>query len=278
VDSDKLRRERVEVWAQVRAAIAVADELVREGRRLAAQEEEVTEGGQPAPAREPKGPPAAYSRRRQQLRAALVSTLKPLLARYLGEQQAAHALVPLVIACDERERLALGPLTKRWSLPSLQLELLEIEDGGDRFYEALDGHLEGSGTHVMVFELYLLCLKQGFEGRFAGRPPERQAVIDRLGERLRREDPRRALASAGGVGVPAPRPDGEEGPDSVRRHKVSFVAFPYRYYAGVVGAALALFIMLRWRSNAVVDRSALGCSCSAAAQQNPEQCLDARAR
>jgi type IV/VI secretion system ImpK/VasF family protein len=281
VDSDKLRRERVEVWAQVRAAIAVADELTREGRRLAAQEERADDdlitAGAPRPEREGKGPPAAYSRRRQELRAALTTGLRTLLVRYIGEQQAAHALVPLVIACDERERLALGPLAKRWTLPRLQVELLEIDDGGDRFYEALEGHLEGSGTHVMVFELYLLCLKQGFEGRFAGRQAERQAVIDRLGERLRREDPRRALASAGGVGVPAIAPDTDEARDG-RRRKVSFVAFPYRYYAGVVCAALALFLMLRWRSNAVVDRSALGCTCSAAAQDNPEQCLDARAR
>jgi hypothetical protein len=269
LDSDRLRRDRVDVWAQVRAVFAACDELEREAARLQAQ----NEAPDADPARAAKGPPGSYSRRRQELRAALLTSFRPVLARYAGEQQAALGLVPLVIAVDERERLALGPLAKRWSLPRLQVEILEIDDGGDRFYDELEDHLGGSGVHPFVFELYLLCLKRGFEGRFQGRQAERQAVIAALVERVRREDPRRALATATGASVPSELPGEGE-----RRRKVSFVPFPYRYYLGAAALALLLFVVLRIHSNTVVAGSPIGCACSASAQENPQQCLGLNAQ
>jgi type IV/VI secretion system ImpK/VasF family protein len=271
VDSDQLRRDRVDVWAQVRAVFAACDELEREAKRQLAQHEGAEAGADPA--RAAKGPPATYSRRRQELRAALISSFRPMLARYAGEQQAAHGLVPLVIAVDERERLALGPLAKRWGLPRLQIELLEIDDGGDRFYDELDAHLEGSGVHPLVFELYLLCLKRGFEGRYQGRQAERQVVINQLVERVRREDPRRALAAASGASVPT-----ETEVADGRRRKVTFVPFPYRYYLGAAALAVMMFVALRIHSNTVVRRSPIGCACSASAQENPQQCLGLHAQ
>jgi type IV/VI secretion system ImpK/VasF family protein len=258
VDSDQLRRDRIDVWAQVRAVFAAADELEREAKRLLAQDDEAV-----------KAPPASYSRRRQELRAALLTSFRPVLARHAGEQQAAHGLPPLVIALDERERLVLGPLAKRWSLPRLQVELLEIDDGGDRFYELLDEHLGGSGVHPVVFELYLLVLKSGFEGRYQGRQAERQAVIDRLMERVRREDPRRALAAAPGASVPSAGPEAPEG----HRPRVTFVPFPYRYYLGAAALVTIIFVALRIHSLTLVAHSPIGCACSTLAQENPAQCL-----
>jgi type IV/VI secretion system ImpK/VasF family protein len=267
MESERLRQDRIDAWAQVRAAFQAAGELGREAKRLQAQQAEPGQG--PPDEARAKGPPASYIRRRQELRNALVVNLKSFLGKYLGEHQASHCLVPLVIAIDERERVALGPLAKKWSLPRLQVELLQIDDGGDRFYDELDAHLGASGVHGLVFELYLLCLKGGFEGRYQGREAERQAFVERLVERIRREDPRRALASAPGASLARAEPALEPPPDG-RRRKVSFVAFPYRYYLGVVGLAVALFFGLRVHSNTVVAQSAIGCACLPSGQQNPE--------
>lgn len=273
MDSDKLRKDRVEVWTKVRDVCATAGELLREAKRLRAEEgtDDREHSADPAARDVPKGPPATYSRRRQALRQALLTGLRPLLVHQTGEQQAALGLEPMVIAIDERERLALGPLAKRWSLPRLQVELLEIDDGGDHFYEMLRRHLDGSGTHPLVFELYLLCLEQGFLGRYEGREPERQAVIDRLVERVRREYPQRALAPAAGALIPFA--EGPAAVDDGRRHKVTFISFPYRYYLGAACVAVSLFIALRVHAHHVVTRSAIGCACSASAQENPEECL-----
>lgn len=299
MDTDKLRQDRIDAWAQVRAVFAASDELVREAKRLRVLEEGGGEGAETAAAgdarakdakdikeaKDNKGPPRSYIRKRQIVRDALIGALKPSLGRYLGELQAGLCLVPLIIAIDERERLALGPLVKRWNLPALQVELLEIDDGGDRFYDELDEHLGGSGVHPLVFELYLLCLKGGFSGRYQGRPTERQAFENRLVERIRREDPRRALASAPGASVAETGPEaapeidaglpGDPGEGSARRRKVTFLPFPYRYYLGAAGAMLALFIVLRFHSNKVVAKSPIGCACSASAQDDPERCLGA---
>jgi hypothetical protein len=276
VDTDKLRQDRIEAWAQVRAVFAASDELCREAKRLRAQEDggDSGEGGPQvageARVKDSKGPPKSYIRRRQAVRDALVGALKPCLGRYLGELQANHCLVPLVIAIDERERLALDTLVKRWRLPALQYELLEIDDGGDRFYDQLDENLAGSGLHPLVFELYLFCLKGGFAGRYQGRETERQAFVSRLSERIRREDPRRLLAAAPGVALVD---DDGEGAADGRRRKVPFLAFPYRYYVGVAGVMLALFLAMRFHSNKVVAHSPIGCACSDSAQDDPARCL-----
>ncbi len=279
MDTDKLRQDRIDAWAQVRAVFTAADELVREAKRLRVQLDVSPETSGPAAADAAEvrgqGAPKSYVRRREALRVALKETLKPALGRYIGQMQANHCLVPLVIAIDERERLALDTLAKRWSLPALQTQLLEIDDGGDRFFDQLDEHLNGRGLHPLVFELYLICLKGGFSGRYQGRDNERQAFETRLVERIRNEDPRRALASAPGVTLPeGGSVEAEKAAAAeARRRKVTFLPFPYRYYLGVVGVMLALFVVLRIRSNKEVTRSPIGCACSESAQDDPERCL-----
>jgi type VI protein secretion system component VasF len=275
MESEKLRQDRIDAWAAVRAVFAAATELMREAKRQVAGQASENEAAEAA--RAPKGPPASYIRRRQDLRNGLVVTCKALLGKYLGEHQASHCLLPLVIAFDERERLALGALAKKWSLPRLQVELLEIDDGGDRFYDQLDQHLESSGVHPLVFELFLLCLKDGFEGRYQGRESERQGFIGRVTERIRREDPRRAMASTPGTSLVRTEPGADEraAGGEQRRRKVTFVAFPYRYYVAAAGLALLVFVGLRIHSLRVVTSSPIGCACSASAQENPGQCMGA---
>ena len=71
------------------------------------------------------------------------------------------------------------------------------------------------------------------------------------------------------LGAAAPEAEAPEGQgETGKRRKVSFVAFPVRYYIGAVAFGIVLFVGLRVRSASVVAHSPIGCACLASGQQD----------
>jgi type IV/VI secretion system ImpK/VasF family protein len=200
------------------------------------------------PAAPPPGAPAAYLRRRRAVREAIEAELDPVFTEHLGSWQKHLCVVAIASFIDERERVALGGLAETWRLPLLQTEMLEIDDGGDRFFTQLNELLSRADVHELVFEVHLLCLRAGFVGRYRDRRHELEKLTGWISHRLRQHEPRRALMV---IAEPAP----------TKRRRVGFIGFPLRYYLGAVVAVIGLFATLRIVSARDVDRSGLASYC-----------------
>lgn len=105
--------------------------------------------------------------------------LRSRLSETLSERDVYLALFPIVAYCDERVQtryLAAHHLT--W--PSLQLELFQIQDAGEVFYETVDDLLMKPATLPFIHEVFLFCLKSGFLGRYESNPITRNEYMERL--------------------------------------------------------------------------------------------------
>jgi type VI protein secretion system component VasF len=228
---------RVQIWMLVRSVLERAGELFRDGERL----RDLALAGEPAPA-----PPALYGKRRAALRESL-SMADAALTAYVGGRQRYQCLVALLAYLDERERVALGGLADGWGLAPHQRELLDIDDGGDRFFDELADASARRDTHGLVLEIFLFCLRSGFVGRLRDHRFQLGATIAELTERVRRDQPLRAEPAVVGT--------------AGRRPRVALVGFPARYYL-VAGSVIALlFAALRLVSHREVVHSDLAADC-----------------
>lgn len=259
--NDKNRKSQVTLWVLLKDTMRSAEALFAEGTRLsAASSEEAAAATAPSKARAPaagrgeaSGPPLAYIKKRQELRDALLLRLAPALELELGARQKAPAMLALIAFVDERERTVLGALAQRWSLPSLQTELLGISDAGDGFFDELDDLLGRTDVFPLVFSVYLFCLKYGFEGRCKDKPEVLEKYVDRLKARLTEEMAPEAANRA------APAEDTHS--EALRPRRIQFVSFPVRYYATAIGVVAACFLLLRCTSQAEVYRQAKHAGC-----------------
>lgn len=243
---------RVQMWRPVRETLEAAEALFAEAARL----REVLEAEPGGATSGPPAAPAAYTRKRRALREALEARLDPELTEALGLWQKHLAMTAITAFADERERVALGPLAETWRLPLLQTELVEIDDGGDRFFTQLEELLRRADVHAIIFEIHLYCLRAGFVGRFR----ERRHDLERLQERV-------AQRVLGGQGR---RPHAPLIlPEAPARRRVGFLGFPLRYYLGALGAAIALLVGLRIASNREVAGSRLAEFCKVQADDRP---------
>ncbi len=235
---------RVQMWRPVREALEAAEALFEEAARL----REVLEAEPGGADSGPPAPPAAYTRKRRALREALEARVDPELVEALGLWQKHLAMTAITAFADERERVALGPLADTWRLPLMQTELVEIDDGGDRFFAQLEELLRRADVHALIFEIHLYCLRAGFVGRFRERRHDLERLQQRVAQRVLGGQGRRPHA-------PPPPP-----PAPVSR-RVGFLGFPLRYYLSALGAAIALFVGLRIASSREVDDSRLAEFC-----------------
>jgi len=245
---------RVQIWMLLKDVFERTEDLFRDAGRLrdAAAEPPPpprpggrgnTAAGPPAP----PGPPATYLKRRAALRESL-RVADAALTAYAGSRQNHQCMVALTSFIDEREQVALGALAGEWELVPAQTELLGIDDGGDRFFDELDELIARPDTHGLVLEVFLLCLRSGFQGRCRDRRYELDQATARLIDRIR-DEPR------------PPAPAGEGGAAPARRQRVSLVAFPLRYYAIAASLVLVLFAALHLISHREVMHSRLADYC-----------------
>jgi type IV/VI secretion system ImpK/VasF family protein len=93
--------------------------------------------------------------------------LKAQLLEQLTERETFLVLFPLVVFLDElvQNRFLQGGAAGSW--PALQSELFKIDDGGEVFYNTLDDLLRKPDTLPFVYEVFFLCLSDGFKGRYS---------------------------------------------------------------------------------------------------------------
>jgi len=236
---------RVQMWRSVREVLEAADALFEEAARL----REASEAEPAGLVGAPPAPPAAYMRVRRALRDAIEARLDPELVEAIGLWQKHLAVIAVAAFADERERVALGPLAEAWRLPLLQTELVEIDDGGDRFFTQLEELLRRADVHALIFEIHLYCLRAGFVGRFRDRRHDLERLQARVAQRVLGGQGRRPHAPPAPPPVPASR-------------RVGFMGFPLRYYLGALAAVVALFVGLRLTSKGEVSGSRLADYCS----------------
>jgi type IV/VI secretion system ImpK/VasF family protein len=92
--------------------------------------------------------------------------LRVSLSALLTERECYLALFPIVIHFDEMVQSDYLSGNQDW--PLLQKELYQIDDGGDLFFETLDDLLLKPDTLPIIYEVYYLCLRNGFQGRHIG--------------------------------------------------------------------------------------------------------------
>ena len=108
--------------------------------------------------------------------------LKENLSVDLTSREVYHVLFPLVIHIDELVSSSVTSQDASWQ--PLQLQLFDIDDGGEQFYTALDVLLAKEDTLALIFECYYFCLKDGFRGLYVDSPRKIYEYMDRLVVRM----------------------------------------------------------------------------------------------
>ncbi|XXF80703.1 DotU family type IV/VI secretion system protein [Myxococcaceae bacterium GXIMD 01537] len=159
---------------------------------------------------------------RAELRSRLVR-LKARLAETLTEREVYYALFPLVIYTDELAQSATSGRAGAW--PPLQRELYEIDNGGELFYSSIDILLKREETSPLIFEVFHLCLNDGFLGQYPNSPEKIAEYMARLAAK-----------------IPVTKPGSRD--DTAQAPPVELVAFPKWYYVIAAAVVLGVFALL----------------------------------
>lgn len=128
------------------------------------------------------------------------------------------AIFALVVMADERLLGSTWPGRTAWLKHPLQLGLFDINAGGEEFFLRLEHIRRGGGAGneaqtADLLEIFLLCLRLGFCGRYGGSEGGRREVQELAAEletdlHRRRGAPALAILAAAPVTVPADRVPG----------------------------------------------------------------------
>lgn len=205
---------------------AKAAELLAQEKKKSLQEA-ASQPGLPAPQEEhPVGVDIVALR--AELRSRLVK-LKTKLAETLTEREVYYALFPLVVYSDELAQSATHGRAGAW--PALQHELYEIDNGGELFYSSIDILLKREETSPLIFEVFYLCLSDGFLGQYVNAP-------EKIGDYKAR------LAARIPVASPTEKSEGKG-----QERPVELLEFPKWYYLAAAAAVLGVFAVLHFLSS-----------------------------
>jgi type IV/VI secretion system ImpK/VasF family protein len=223
-------------WFQIASTFSTLQRLCKKARKAevraskalrqkARKETDAEPGLLQPPAPGPEG--ADLVELRARLRASL-TRLKTKLSETLSEHELYYALFPLVVYADELAQSATRG--RAGAFRPLQRELYELDNGGERFYSSIDTLLKREETSPLLFEVFYLCLNDGFRGQYANAPEK----INEYKELLARRIP--------------VKPTSERDVDPGPLASVELVAFPVKYYVAAAVAVLALFLLLHFLS------------------------------
>ncbi|MFT6990066.1 MAG: hypothetical protein ACJASL_002044 [Paraglaciecola sp.] len=106
----------------------------------------------------------------------------------LTEKEWQYVQCALIFHCDEtvltqtlecRANVKTKSLKFKAKWPTLQKQLLECRNGGERFFIKLDELLTPSSELTVAIETYYFCLKQGFKGRYLQQPDILESYMQR---------------------------------------------------------------------------------------------------
>ena len=152
--------------------------------------------------------------------------LKAALDEHLTERESYHVLFAIVVLFDEMIQNRFLSEGQKGNWPPLQTELYKIDNGGEVFYDTLDDLLRKPATLPFIYEVFYLCLSNGFRGRHADN-------ISKINEYTRKLETKVCHAA-----VPAQPPRANAG-------AITFELVPVRYYAVAVALVLASYGALR---------------------------------
>jgi type IV/VI secretion system ImpK/VasF family protein len=109
--------------------------------------------------------------------------LRAQLAEQLNERDLYLVLFPVVAHFDELIQTQYLK-DKHMELPSLQHELFQIDDAGELFFETLDDILRKPQTNPFIFEVFYLCLSNGFCGKYADNLVRINEYLKKLREKI----------------------------------------------------------------------------------------------
>lgn len=163
-----------------------------------------------------------------QARSRIRSQLEALRAKFseqLSERDCYLALFPIVAHFDEMVQIRyLKSDHRNW--PPLQGELFDISDAGEVFYDILNDMMLKPQTLPFIYEVFYLCLSDGFTGRYAGN----QAKVNEYLDRLKTKIPLAELSES------------DSAPEGVSR--LQEYRSPTWYYVAVGAILLVVFIVL----------------------------------
>ena len=159
----------------------------------------------------------------------LLVALKAQLSEHLTEREVYYCLFPLTIHFDEMVLRSLDAKVQRWA--PLQKELFDIDNGGELFFGAIDALLLRDETLPLIFEVFLFCLQNGFQGTYVNSSSRLEEYAGRLKARIPKTNhrPIHLLRKRR-------RSSDQDG--------IELIDFPWRYYGWGVGAALGIFLSL----------------------------------
>jgi type VI protein secretion system component VasF len=110
------------------------------------------------------------------------------ISAYLSENEWEYLQCALIFHCDEtvltqtlerKANIKTKKLQFKAKWPTLQKQLLECRDGGERFFSKLDELLTLSSEFPVAIETYYFCLKQGFKGQYLYQPERLEHYLKR---------------------------------------------------------------------------------------------------
>jgi type IV/VI secretion system ImpK/VasF family protein len=168
-----------------------------------------------------------------QVRAEIRKQLDLLRARLtdqFNERDIYFVLFPIVAHFDEL--IQINYLKEKYmEWPLLQQELFQVDDAGELFFETLDDILRKPQTNPFIFEIYYLCLSNGFRGKYADNQLRINEYLKQLREKISIQDLDYFQA------------------DEEETGKIKPIGSPVLYYAAAVVAVLGAYFYLYTSAN-----------------------------
>ena len=162
---------------------------------------------------------------RSKLRAYLLA-LRKLISEQYTERDAYQVLFPLIAHCDEVIKQSIQD-NQQLDWPPLQLELYQVANAGDLFFELLESALKQQDTLGLVYEVYYFCLQDGFCGRYSGNPMRLNDYCILLRQHIRLQ----------------PFPISNQSTTALSKR--SYFRIPnYYYWVGSIGVLIAVYFFL----------------------------------
>ncbi len=152
--------------------------------------------------------------------------LRARLLEELKEREVYLVLFPIVAHFDELiQNRYLKRLHTKW--PMLQMELFDVDNAGEMFFDLLDDILNKPITEPFIYEVFYFCLSYGFLGKYADNPIKIKEYLKALKEKIIEE------------GI-------LDFPFKIEEAKASLktLASPIRYYLWSVGLGVLFFSIL----------------------------------
>jgi type VI secretion system protein ImpK len=102
------------------------------------------------------------------------------------DRQLENTKYALAAIVDETVLTIPSDLRGEWREKPLQLQFFGVHTAGVRFFQRLEELLKADETEAEVVEIYYLCLRFGFQGRYIHEPAKLEAIIKDSAEYLRR--------------------------------------------------------------------------------------------